>query len=405
MSRLVTTDSHQPLPFETLEEFAENGEPLEVSIPGIENARPVRNAPTLLGRWAEFLPFKAPLTQWSLGEGGTPLWPAGSAVTRYTGIENLLVKNEAQNPTGSFKDRGSVTCIAMANECREQVTATISTGNMGHSIAAYAGRAGLKAIVFVPDFTPREKLLAIAMHGAKVIRVCVPDYSEMKRAVLGMAREFSLRIVSGNGPIRVEGYKLTAFEVYEQLGGEIPDFVAVPTSACGHIRGLFKGFLELKTAGLTASVPRMILVQAANNSPLVTAIKGGLKAFIPFTNFHTVAEAITSGNPAGGNELLAQARAWNWLAESATEDEILESQRRLAAAGFFVEPAAATSLAAVRNLRAAGEIPADARVVLMLTGSGLKDMAVLQHQPCAVQQTDLRGLPGTVERVLEGVGQ
>ena len=245
----------------------------------------------------------------SLGEGNTPLVDAGGRLKSFTGIERLLLKNETQNPTWSFKDRGSLACIFMAQEMGERTTATISTGNMGHSIAAYGARAGLKALVFVPEFAPREKLMAMTIHGATVVRVQAPDYALMKKAVLGLAKEFNLRIVSGNGPIRAEGYKLTAFELCEQTRGELPDYIAVPTSACGHIRGLFKGFRELLAAGLIRRLPRMIVVQAANNSPIVSAIKQGAKHVIPFSNFHTVAEAITTGNPMGGDEIIAKAYA------------------------------------------------------------------------------------------------
>ncbi len=195
--------------------------------------------------------------------------------------------------------------------------------------------------------------------------------------------------MSGNGPIRTEGYKLTAFELHEQTRGELPDFVAVPTSACGHIRGLFKGFRELLAAGLIGRLPRMIVVQAANNSPIVSAIKQGAKQVIPFANFHTVAEAITTGNPMGGDEIIAKAYQHGWLAEDATEAEILEAQRVFAQAGWFVEPATATTLYAVRKLRAAGKIAADESVMLMLTGAGLKDLDALKHQPFKVIDSNL----------------
>jgi threonine synthase len=304
-------------------------------------------------------------------------------------MEHLLLKNETQNPTWSFKDRGSLACIFMAQEMGERTTATISTGNMGHSIAAYGARAGIKPLVFVPEFAPREKLMAMTIHGAIVIRVRAPDYALMKKAVLGLAKEFNLRIVSGNGPIRAEGYKLTAFELYEQMRGEVPDYIAVPTSACGHIRGLFKGFRELLGAGLIRRLPRMIVVQAANNSPIVSAIKQRAKHVIPFTNFHTVAEAITTGNPMGGDEIIAKAYEHGWLAEDAAEEEILEAQRVFAQAGWFVEPAAATTLCAVRKLRAAGRIAGCESVVLMLTGAGLKDLDALKHQPCNVIESSL----------------
>jgi len=396
MRKLVSTITGLEYPFERLEEFADNGEALEVALPGIEHARPQPGA-HLWQRFAEFLPFNALDASASLGEGNTPLMDAGARLKTFTGIERLLLKNETQNPTWSFKDRGSLACIFMAREMGEKVTATISTGNMGHSIAAYAARAGIKALVFVPEFAPREKLMAMTMHGAAVLKVQAPDYALMKKTVLGLAKEFSLRIVSGNGPIRVEGYKLTAFEMHEQRRGEVPDHIAVPTSACGHIRGVFKGYRELLAAGLIARLPRMIVVQAANNSPIVTAIKGGLKQVVPFANVHTVAEAITTGNPMGGDEIIAKAGQYGWLAEDVTEEEILEAQRALAQAGYFVEPATATALFAVRKLRGAGQIAAHESVVLMLTGAGLKDLEALKLQPCKVSESSL----DTVRRDLE----
>jgi threonine synthase len=399
MRKLVSTITGLEYPFERLEEFADNGEALEVAVPGIERARP-RPGTHLWERFAEFLPFQTMEASGSLGEGNTPLLEAGASLRTFTGIEHLLLKNETQNPTWSFKDRGSLTCIFMAREMGEKVTATISTGNMGHSIAAYAARAHVKALVFVPEFAPREKLMAMSMHGATVIKVQAPDYALMKKTVLGLAKEFNLGVVSGNGPIRVEGYKLTAFEMHEQLRSEVPDYIAVPTSACGHIRGLFKGYRELRAAGLITRLPRMIVVQAANNSPIVTALKRGLKQVVPFSHFHTVAEAITTGNPMGGDEIIAKAGQYGWLAEDVTEEEILKAQRVLAQAGYFVEPATATTLYAVRKSRAAGRIAAGASVVLMLTGAGLKDLDALNLQPCQVCESGLSTVRREVEKAL-----
>ena len=399
MRRLISTITGREYPFERLEEFADNDEALEVALAGIERARP-RPGRHLWERFAEFLPFKKMDASVSLGEGNTPLMDAGERLGSFTGIERLLLKNETQNPTWSFKDRGSLACIFMAQEMSERATTTISTGNMGHSIAAYGARAGLKAVVFVPEFAPREKLMAMTLHGATVIRVHGPDYALMKKAVLGLAKECNLRIVSGNGPIRAEGYKLTAFELWEQMRGELPDYVAVPTSACGHIRGLFKGFRELAAAGLIPRPPRMIVVQAANNSPIVSAIKQSAQHVIPFSNFHTVAEAITTGNPMGGDEIIAKACQHGWLAEDVTEAEILEAQRVLGQAGWFVEPAAATTLYAVRKLRAAGRIAAGESVLLMLTGAGLKDLAPLEQQPFHVVESSLDAVRRDLEHAL-----
>ena len=337
---LVATLTGARFPFDRIEEFTAQGESLEVRVPGIEAAR-VRPGAHGWERFQAFLPFRSAPGPLSLGEGGTPLLPADARLRAHTGIAGLLLKNEAQNPTWSFKDRGSLACVAMALELGETATATISTGNMGHSIAAYGARAGLRVLVFVPAFTPREKSLAMSIHGATVLRIEAPDYSEMKAEVLGLARKLNLRIVSGNGPVRVEGYKLTAFEMWEQMAGAVPDYIAVPTSACGHLRGIFKGYRELMQAGLVRRLPKMIVVQARNNSPVVSAIRQGLDRIVPFSHVHTIAEAITAGNPQGGDEIVRKARDLGWPAEDASEEEILESQRVLARSGYFVEPASA----------------------------------------------------------------
>ena len=389
--------SGQVFPFERIEELADNGESLEAGIEGLASAR-VKPGRHLWERFADFLPvaIDGDLT---LGEGDTPLLPAGKALSEFTGIGRLLLKNETMNPTWSFKDRGSLTTIAMARQMGESVTATISTGNMGNSIAAYGARAGIRAVVFVPHYAPQEKIRAMAIHGATVVKVSAPDYSLMKREILGLAAGLNLRIVSGNGPIRTEGYKLEAFEMYEQLEGRVPGFIAVPTSACGHIRGIFKGYRELREAGLTDRLPRMIVIQAANVNPVVSAIRDGRDRVSPVAG-QTIAEAITSGDPPGGDEIVLKAKQHGWLAEDVTEEEILDAQRRLAGAGFFVEPAAATSLAAVKKLRAAGKIGEEDSVVLMLTGSGLKDMSVFARQSVDVIESDLRRIRGDVEKIL-----
>lgn len=376
MAKLISTLTSQEFPFDRIEEFTDDGESLEVQIKNIKNAK-IREGKFLFQRFAEFLPFDNLDEKVSLGEGHTSLLK-NQKLSKFAGIENLLLKNETTNPTWSFKDRGSLACIFMAKQMNEKITATISTGNMGHSISAYAAKSDIQAIVFVPDYTPKEKIMAMQIHGATVAKVIANDYSEMKKKILDIAPKIGLRIVSGNGAIRVEGYKLTAFELYEQLDGRVPDYIAVPTSACGHIRGIFKGYKELQQAGLIERLPKMIVVQPTNNSPLVSAIKQGKDNLIPFTNFHTVAEALTSGNPLGGDEIVQKAKQYEWLAEDVSEEEILTSQIEFAKAGYFIEPASATSLFAVKKLKEAGKIEDDATVVLMLTGSGLKDMDVFK---------------------------
>jgi threonine synthase len=242
--------------------------------------------------------------------------------------------------------------------------------------------------------------MAMGIHGAIVVKIIAPDYSEIKKKVLSLAKKLNLRIVSGNGPIRVEGYKMASFELFEQMQRRVPDYIAVPTSACGHIRGIFKGYRELKEAGIITKLPKMIVVQAHNNSPIVSAIKQGKKQVIPFLNFHTIAEAITSGNPMGGDEIIDKVSKYGWLAEDVTEEEIIESQKRLAESGYFVEPASATSLFAIKKLKQAGKIEKDASVVMILTGSGLKDSEVLQYQKANVQEIKLDKIESAISKIL-----
>jgi len=397
--KLVSTITNREYPFERIEEFADNGESLEVQIDGLEKAK-IKDGKFLWERFIDFLPFSKIDESISLGEGNTALIKADKKLLDFVELDNLYLKNETQNPTWSFKDRGSLACIAMAKEMAETITATISTGNMGSSISAYGAKAGIKVIVFVPEFTPKEKVMAMGIHGATVMKIIAPDYSEMKKLVLSLAKKLNLRIVSGNGPIRVEGYKMTSFEMFEQMNKEVPDYIAIPTSACGHIRGIFKGYKELKQAGIIDKIPKMIVVQAHNNSPIVSAIKEGKKQIIPFSNFHTVAEAITTGNPMGGDEIIDKAYKYGWLAEDVTEEEIIESQKRLAESGYFVEPASATSLYAIKKLREIGKIEKDACVVMILTGSGLKDSEVLKYHKANVSEVKLENVESILSKIL-----
>lgn len=263
---------------------------------------------------------------------------------------------------------------------------------MGNSISAYAARAGLDAVVFLPHFTPAEKISAIGIHGAEIFKIETEDYSQMKKEILNRAEKLGIRVVSGNGAIRVEGYKSTAFEIYEQTKGQLPDYIAVPTSACGHLRGIFKGFRELKKANLIDKLPQMIIVQSANINPIVAGIKAGKKDIIPALNKESIAEAITSGTPYGGRELIAKADKYNWLAEDLSEKEIVRSQKTMARDGLFVEPAAATSLGAVKKLRDQGKIEAGAEVLLMLTGSGLKDFEVIKDYEYRINKVKLANI-------------
>jgi threonine synthase len=395
--KLISTISNIEYPFSRTQETAENGEPLEVFLPEINKVR-ILQGEFIWQRFADFLPVKVQ-KDLSLKEGNTPLEQAEGDLQHFCGIEKLFFKNETLNPTGSFKDRGSLLITAMCREMGEADTATISTGNMGISISAYGKKAGIKVIVFIPHNTPDDKIQLMSQYDPEIFKVHASDYSEMKKTILSLAAELKLRIVSGNGPLRVEGYKLTAFELFEQMQGKVPDFIAVPTSACGHIRGIFKGYRELLAARLIERLPKMIIIQAENNSPIVSAIKQGKREIIPFRNFQTIAHAITSGEPYGGNELILKAGKFSWLAESVSEQEILDSQRMLKESGFLVEPASATVLSAVRKLRKAGKIGDDEKVILMLTGSGRKSIIKNLESKTKLISCDLKDVHSKLKKL------
>ena len=153
----------------------------------------------------------------------------------------------------------------------------------------------------------------------------------------------------------------------------MPDYIAIPTSACGHIRGVFKGFVELKKAGYIETLPKMIIVQASGNAPLVNALEKGMNKPDIVDKPNTIASAITTGNPLGGEEIIEKAFKHNWLFEKVSEEEILEGQKLLAQEGIFVEPSAATLPYAIKKLIDADKIHKNESVVMVLTGGGLKD--------------------------------
>ncbi|MGM0379701.1 MAG: threonine synthase [Bacillota bacterium] len=376
---LKSVFTSQKYSLKRLTEYGQNKEPLEFILKDLKDAK-IKKGPSILQRFVSFLPFENISNNDSLGEGNTPIIKANNFLQNKIGHNNIYFKNETQNPTWSFKDRGSLMCCLLAKEMNESKIGTISTGNMGHSMAAYGAHLDLDTYIFVPDYAPEEKIKSMGIHGSKIYKISAPSYVKMKKKVLSLADKLNLRIISGNHPIRVEGYKVTAFEIYERFKGNLPDYIAVPTSACGHIRGIFKGFKELKKAGYIEKLPKMIVVQAKNNAPIVKALEKNLDNIIPFENVKTLAKAITTGKPYGGKEIIIKAKKYNWLYSSVDEKEILKGQKWLAHNGLFVEPSSATSIIAIKNLIEKGLIRKDQKVLSILTGSGLKDIHILNKQ-------------------------
>ena len=328
--------------------------------------RPPAARPQLLERYREFLPVSATTPVVSLGEGATPLVHArhlGVAI----GLDNLYLKIEGQNPTGSFKDRGMVLAVAKALEAGARSVICASTGNTSASAAAYAAAAGLECVVVLPaGKIATGKLLQAIVFGARVIPVS-GNFDDALRVVRALSEqdEHPITLVNSVNPFRLEGQKTGAFEIVDDLG-RAPDVLAIPVGNAGNISAYWRGFREYRDAGRATSVPRMWGFQAAGAAPLV--------AGHPIDEPETVATAIRIGNPASWRLATAARDDSGGRIDAVTDAEILASYRDLARLeGVFCEPSSAASVAGVSKAAAAGELARDALVVCVLTGNGLKD--------------------------------
>ena len=322
----------------------------------------MRNKPNHWKYWA-FMPVKDLSKIITMGEGGTPLLDN----KRLYKTGRMLIKYEAANPTGSFKDRGSSLEITKALEFGKNKVALASTGNMGASVAAYAAFAGLECRVFIPDFVGVEKIRQIKAYGAETISVD-GDYSiAMKRAedyVVSHGDSF----LTGDYPWRSEGTKTIGFEIADQLYWHIPDHVVVPVGNGTLISSIFEAFRELTLVGITDRIPRIIAVQVENCDPVVHAWESDLGEVMPVSNPRTIATAIACGDPIDGIAALRAIRESGGEALRVSDEETLDARDRLARNGIFVEPSGAVAYAGVMKKKLEGTI------VCLATGHGLKDM-------------------------------
>jgi len=322
----------------------------------------MRNKPNHWKYWA-FMPVKDLSKIITMGEGGTPL--LDNRKLYKTG--RMLIKYEAANPTGSFKDRGSSLEITKALEFGKNKVALASTGNMGASVAAYAAFAGLECRVFIPDFVGVEKIRQIKAYGAETISVD-GDYSiAMKRAedyVVSHGDSF----LTGDYPWRSEGTKTIGFEIADQLYWHIPDHVVVPVGNGTLISSIFEAFRELTLVGITDRIPRIIAVQVENCDPVVHAWESDLGEVMPVRNPRTIATAIACGDPIDGIAALRAIRESGGEALRVSDEETLDARDRLARNGIFVEPSGAVAYAGIMKKKLEGTI------VCLATGHGLKDM-------------------------------
>ena len=324
-------------------------------------------AKTVWERFYDFWPIEPELGL-SLGEGDTPL--IKSKLGKELGVK-LYLKNETVNPTWSFKDRGTFLAVSYALKAGYKAVGTVSTGNMGASVSAYASRFGIRAKILVSENAGDEKVKAISVYGGNVIRV-KGDYGKLYFESLKLGEKLGIYFINSDNPFRVEGYKGIAFEIAEEMS---PDYVLIPTSSGGLFRGTAKGFIELKENELIEELPTLIAVQAEGCSPICRALEEGKEKIERFEKLKTIAKAIANPYPPSGNAVLKLLREFGWKCVAVSDDEITEAQRKLAGEGLFVQPASATGIAAVKKLVESGVIPEGSKVVSILTGSGLKTLS------------------------------
>jgi threonine synthase len=322
-------------------------------------------------RFREFLPTYPSSDIVTISEGNTPL-VRGQKSADLAGLRSLWFKHLGWNPTGCFKDLGMTVGITEAKFVRAKAVACASTGNTAASLAAYAARASLQARVYLPaGQVSRNKLAQALDFGAEIVEI-EGSFDDALEALL-RARDPDLYFLNSINPFRIEGQKTAMFEMLEQFGWEVPDYLVVPGGNLGNSSAFGKAFMELKTYGLIEKVPRMIIVQAEGANPLARLWSSGSKQLQPTLHPKTVATAIRIGNPRSWKKALHAIEFTGGLVIDVTDEEIGEAKAVIGHDGIGCEPASATTLAGIRKLRAKGTIEPDAVVAAVLTGHALKD--------------------------------
>jgi threonine synthase len=339
----------------------------------------------LLARHGEAFPI-------TLGEGGTPLVRA-RRLGAEIGLDELYLKVEGANPTGSFKDRGMVLAVNRAVVSGARAVVCASTGNTSASAAAYAAAAGLPCHVILPaGKVARGKLVQALAAGAQLVMVD-GNFDVALSAVRRLGDEGAAVVVNSINPDRLEGQQTAAYEIVDALG-QAPDVLALPVGNAGNITAYWRGFRRYADAGRTpdARLPRMVGFQADGAAPIVRGE--------PIESPETVATAIRIGNPASWEGAVAARDESEGLIGSVTDDEIMEVQRLIARTeGVFCEPASAAGVAGVRRLAAAGRIGQGEVVVCVLTGHGLKDPDAVQ-----AEEGTLRPIPADLDSIRRVMG-
>ena len=337
----------------------------------------LRRLPLSVWRYAPLLPITDHSKIITLHEGGTGLHRC-RRLGAFLGLEHLYVKNEGENPTGSFKDRGMTVGITRALEVGARSVICASTGNTAASLAAYSAKAGLETIVLIPaGKIAYGKLAQAIVYGARIVQI-KGNFDEALKIVFEIcSRNSEVYLLNSINPFRIEGQKTLAYEVCDQLNRQ-PDYFVIPVGNAGNISAAWKGFTEYYNLGQIEAKPKMVGVQAEGAAPIAEAVAKKRLTIERVKSPETIATAIRIGMPVSWKKALRAIYESEGTALTVSDKEILDAQSLLARLeGLFVEPASAASIAALKKLKEEDYLSREDVVVCVATGHGLKDPDVV----------------------------
>jgi len=380
--------------------------PLEVSydfsgLDAEEARRKIQAGSRGIWRYSDFLPFD--------GRPGDPLEPGLTPLIRADrladrlGLGELWIKNDAANPTHSFKDRVVAVAVAKAKELGFETVACASTGNLANAVAAHSAAAGLDSYVFVPADLEEQKLLATGIYGTNLVGIR-GTYDDVNRLCTELSQTHPWAFVNVNlRPYYSEGSKTLAFETIEQLGWNLPDRIVGPIASGSMFTKLAKGIREWLDVGLVeGELPIFCGAQADGCSPVATAFAEGWEVCKPERQPDTIAKSLAIGDPADGPYALELARKTGGAIESVSDDEIRAGIKLLAeTTGVFTETAGGVTIAVLTKLAEAGRIGSDEQVVTYITGEGLKTLDAARE---SFQMHEIEPTLDAFEAEFAGVG-
>lgn len=338
------------------------GEPLGVQLKDGFEIEKIRGKEYGVWRYGKFFPYVEESEVATLGEGWVPL---------VNFSDNVYLKLESLNPTGSFKDRGSTVLISAVHRKVKQASGFVSedsSGNAGASVAAYAARAGLRAKIYVPESVSGPKFNQIRFYGAEVVKV--PGQRSQVAAEAQTVERGKFYVGHILHPLFRDGIRSLAYEIAEQFRWQVPERVYLPVSAGTLLLGVIEGFKHMAESDIIESVPKIIACQTRQVSPLYHRFKN--LSYTPPEKITSVADALISVNPPLFDIMLQELKEVRGDVEIVDEEEIINAFTELARKGFFVEPSSAVALAARKKQSAKKEAQEDERSLIILTGHGLK---------------------------------